>query len=61
MAIIKLEQVENKIINLRDMKVIIDYDIADLYGVETKRINEAVSNNPDKFPDGYIVYLNKNE
>ena len=61
MAIIKLEQVENKIINLRDMKVIIDADIADLYGVETKRINEAVSNNPDKFPDGYIVYLNKNE
>ena len=61
MAIIKLEQVENKIINLRDMKVIIDADIADLYGVETKRINEAVSNNPDKFPDGYIVYLNKEE
>ena len=61
MAIIKLEQVENKIINLRDMKVIIDADIADLYGVETKRINEAVSKNPDKFPDGYIVYLNKNE
>lgn len=61
MAIIKLDEVENKIITLRDMKVIIDSDIAELYGVETKRINEAVSNNPDKFPDGYIVYLNKEE
>jgi hypothetical protein len=29
--------------------------VAGLYGVETKRINEAVSNNPEKFPDGYII------
>ena len=35
--------------------------MADLYGVETKRINEAVSNNPEKFPDGYILELSKNE
>jgi hypothetical protein len=32
-----------------------------LYGVETKRVNEAVKNNPEKFPDGYIVYLSENE
>ena len=31
------------------------------YGVETKRINEAVKNNPDKFPKGYILELNKDE
>ena len=41
--------------------MIIDADVADLYGVETKRINEAVSNNPEKFPDGYILELSKNE
>lgn len=41
--------------------MIIDADLADLYGVETKRINEAVSNNPEKFPDGYILELSKNE
>lgn len=54
-------EVENKMITLRNQHVIIDADVADLYGVETKRINEAVSNNPEKFPDGYILELSKNE
>lgn len=38
--------VEEKIIDLRNKHVIIDSDVAQLYGVETKRINEAVSRNP---------------
>lgn len=50
-------EVENKIITLRDQQVILDSDVAELYGVETKRINEAVSNNPEKFPDGYVWEL----
>lgn len=54
-------EVENKMITLRNQQVIIDADVADLYCVETKRINEAVSNNPEKFPDGYILELSKNE
>lgn len=54
-------EVENKMITLWNQQVIIDADLADLYGVETKRINEAVSNNPEKFPDGYILELSKNE
>lgn len=54
-------EVENKMITFRNQQVIIDADVADLYGVETKRINEAVSNNPEKFPDGYILELSKNE
>ena len=54
-------EVENKMITVRNQQVIIDADVADLYGVETKRINEAVSNNPEKFPDGYILELSKNE
>lgn len=54
-------EVENRIITLRDQQVILDSDVADLYGVETKRINEAVSNNPDKFPKGYILELSDNE
>ena len=61
MTLIKMEEVERKIISIRDINVIIDSDIAHLYGVETKRINEAVKNNTDKFPDGYIVYLSKVE
>jgi len=59
MNMIKLEQVENKIITVNNLKVIIDSDVAILYGVETKRINEAVKNNPDKFPEGYILELSK--
>ena len=54
-------EVESKIITLRGQQVILDSDVADLYGVETKRINEAVSNNPEKFPDGYIFELDNQE
>ena len=54
-------EVENKMVTLRNQQVILDSDVADLYGVETKRVNEAVSNNPEKFPDGYVWKLNGNE
>ena len=51
--IVKFNEIEERIIVLRDVPVILDSDVAYLYGVETKRINEAVSNNPEKFPEGY--------
>ena len=56
-----LPQVEEKIITLRDQQVILDCDVAELYDVETKRINEAVNNNPEKFPDGYILEVDNQE
>ena len=56
-----LPQVEEKIITLRNQQVILDCDVAELYGVETKRINEAVNNNPEKFPEGYILQLDNQE
>lgn len=56
-----IEKTENKIIVIRDKQVILDRDVAELYGVETKRINEALKNNPDKFPDGYVITLNIKE
>jgi len=59
--IIRFEQVEDKIIHLRGQQVILDSDVAALYGVETMRVNEAVKNNPDKFPKGYIFQLTKEE
>ncbi|MCF6296434.1 MAG: ORF6N domain-containing protein [Flavobacteriaceae bacterium] len=59
--IIKLENIQELIIEIRGKKVIIDSDVAELYDVETKRINEAVKNNPDKFPEGYIIELNKDD
>lgn len=60
-AMTNILEVENKIITLRDQQVILDSDVAELYGVETKRINEAVCNNPEKFPEGYILQLDNRE
>ena len=59
--IVKYEQVKDKVIILRGEPVLLDADVAALYGVETKRVNEAVKNNPDKFPDGYLFKLDKQE
>lgn len=59
--IIKIEQVEGKILMLRGVRVIIDADVAALYGVETREINQAVKNNPKKFPKGYVIELETND
>ena len=56
-----LPQVEEKIITLRNQQVILDCDVAELYGVETKRINEVANNNPEKFPEGYTWTVNEQE
>ncbi len=61
MQVIKFEDVESKVIVIRCEKVILDADVAFLYGVETKRINEAVRNNPEKFPEGYVFDLTQDE
>jgi len=60
-AIAKFENLKDLIVELRGQSVLLDSDVADLYKVETKRINEAVKNNPDKFPTGYIIELDKTE
>jgi len=59
--IVRFNRVEEKIITIRNKSVILDSDVAALYGVETKRINEAVKNNPDKFPDGYVFSVQNAE
>ena len=60
-GIVKIENIQELIIELRGQKTILDSDVAKLYGVETKRINEAVKNNADKFPKGYLFDLAKDE
>lgn len=52
---------ERKIIIIRDTQVILDRDVAELYGVETREINQALRNNPKKFPPGYVIELNDSE
>jgi phage regulator Rha-like protein len=59
--IISYEQVEDKILDIRDQKIILDRDVAELYGVETKEVNQAVKNNPGKFPGGYVFTLDNQE
>ena len=61
MQITKFQTLESKLINYRNTIVIIDRDVAELFSVETKEVNKAVKNNPDKFPNGYILELTKNE
>lgn len=53
--------VQDKIIEVREQFVLLDSDVAAIYGVETRVVNQAVKNNPDKFPEGYIFQLDKQE
>ena len=46
---------------IQGYNVLIDRDVAQLYGVETKEVNQAIKNNPDKFPQGYILELTNRE
>ena len=60
-AVISYADVQQRIVCIRDQSVIIDADVAALYGVETRRVNEAVRNNPDKFPFDYMFVLTDEE
>ncbi len=53
--------IEKLILNIHDQQVMIDYDIATLYGVETKVLNQAVKRNIDRFPDRFMFQLSKEE
>jgi hypothetical protein len=61
MQLVKYDQVKEKIFEIRNQKVILDSDVALLYHVETRHINQAVNRNKDKFPDGYIIALDSSE
>jgi len=56
-----IQEVKSRMIVLRGQPVLLDRDVAALYGVETKHVNQAVRNNPEKFPDGYIFELEEDE
>lgn len=58
---INTKTIESRLITLRGQMVLLDRDVAELYGVQTKEVNQAVKNNPDKFPERYLVKLNKTE
>ena len=54
-------KIENMIYEIRGKQVMLDSDLAKLYNVETKRINEAVKNNIEKFPERYCFKLTDDE
>ena len=55
------ETIVNKIYLIRDQKVMLDSDLALLYGVETKRLNEQVKRNMDRFPEDFMFQLSQEE
>lgn len=59
--VLTIADVESRIILIRSTKVLIDKDVAEFYGVSTKEVNQAVKNNPEKFPVGYSFALCKTE
>lgn len=58
---LSIQNIEDLLIPIKNQQMLIDRYVAQLYGVATKRINEAVKNNPDKFPEGYLTELNDEE
>ncbi|RBQ32484.1 DNA-binding protein [Arcobacter sp. FW59] len=53
--------IKNKIYNIRGLQVMLDRDLAELYGVETKVLNQAVKRNINRFPSDFMFQLTKNE
>lgn len=60
-ALIPVEMIEKKILLIRGEKVMLDADIAELYGVETKMLVRAVKRNIDRFPADFMIQLNREE
>ena len=56
-----ITDIKDKLLIVRDQAVLLDCDVATLYGVQTREVNQAIRNNPDKFPDGYVIELSKEE
>jgi len=60
-SLIPLELIEQKILLIRSQKIMVDADLAELYGVTTKRLNEQVKRNRDRFPEDFMFQLTKEE
>ena len=57
----ELAIIENKIVEIRGVKVMLDFDLAELYEVETKRLKESVKRNMKRFPKDFMFELTKTE
>ena len=65
--LLPVQQIQNRIsatadrFTIRGLQVMIDRDLAELYGIETRRLNEQVKRNTDRFPDSFMFQLSKDE
>ena len=57
----ELQIIENRIYEIRGLKVMLDYDLAELYEVETRALNQAVKRNMKRFPIDFMFQLNEEE
>ncbi len=60
-GIIPSELIASKIYVIRRLKVMLDRDLAQLYGVETRVLNQAVKRNDERFPDDFMIKLSRDE
>ena len=58
---IDIAAVQSRMLTIRNQQVLLDRDVAALYGVETKALNQAVKRNAEKFPEGYILKMTDDE
>ena len=61
MVVVPAERIERAIFSIRGEKMMLDSDLAELYGVETKRLNEQVRRNPNRFPPDFMFQLTAEE
>ena len=59
--VLKTEEIESLIVTIREQKVVVDRDLAQIYGVETRRLNEQVKRNPERFPEDFLFQLTTEE
>ena len=60
-SVVPLQMIEDRIFIIRGVKVILDKDLAELYGVPTKRLNEQVRRNQERFPEDFMFLLTQEE
>ena len=61
MDLVPVERIERAILSIRGEKVMLDSDLAELYGVETRVLNQAVKRNASRFPEDFVFQLNADE
>jgi len=61
MSVIPVEMIERRILLIRGQKVMLDADLAEVYGVPTKRLNEQMKRNASRFPEDFVFQLTAEE